>query len=77
MCESQLNPDAYNPHNNDGSKDRGLFQINTVHQPALDRQGFDVWDVEDNVAFARQLYDQRGNWNDWVCYTKQMHLAHL
>ena len=71
-CESGLKAQAYNPSNRDGSKDRGLFQINTVHDPSLEKLGYDVWKVEDNVAFARHLYDQRGGWGDWVCYTKNL-----
>lgn len=76
-CESGLKPGAYNPHNRDGSNDGGLWQINSVHQPALERMGLDRWDPEDATKFARHLYEQNGGWNDWVCYWKDMHLAFL
>lgn len=55
--------------------DTGLMQINTrIHGETLTNMGLDVANsVEDNVTFARHLYDSRGgNYNDWVCYTKGM-----
>lgn len=70
-CESGLNPKAYNPRNKDGSVDRGLFQLNSVHDKRVESMGMDVWDVEDNVAFAKMLYDESG-FTPWVCYTKNM-----
>jgi hypothetical protein len=33
--------------------------------------GLDPWDVEDNVKFARVLYEESG-WQPWVCYTNGM-----
>lgn len=70
-CESGLNPKAYNPHNNDGSTDGGLWQINTVHDKSLARLGLDKFDPEDATKYARILYEKNG-WRDWVCYTKNM-----
>lgn len=71
-CESGLNPTAFNDKNVTPTVDRGIFQINSVHDEALNRLGLDPWDVEDNVEFARYLYDQRGGWQDWVCYTHNL-----
>ncbi len=71
-CESGLSATAYNPKNKNGSVDRGLFQLNSVHDASLERMGLDPWDVEDNVEFARHLYDQRGGWSDWVCFTHRL-----
>ncbi len=75
-CESGLKPHAYNPNNRNGSVDRGLMQLNSVHDHKLQAQGLDPWDPEDNIAFARQLYESEG-WRPWVCFTKKMHLAYL
>lgn len=84
MCESgrdldgdgvpELDPNAFNPNNPDGwSTDSGLWQINSRHDPALERLGLDKWDPEDATQFARHLYDNRGGyWTDWVCYTKRL-----
>lgn len=68
-CESNLNPKAYNPRNPDGSVDRGLMQINSTHDKRMQSLGLDPWDPEDNVAFARMLYDESG-WHPWVCNRK-------
>lgn len=70
-CESGLNPDAYNPHNRNGSTDGGLWQINSVHDETLEKLGLDKYDPEDATKFARMLYDKNG-WRDWVCYTHNM-----
>ncbi len=71
-CESGLKPTAYNPTNNNGSTDGGLWQINSIHDGTLAQMGLDKWNPEDSTKFARYLYDKRGNFNDWVCYTKGM-----
>lgn len=68
-CESGLNPDAYNPHNTDGSVDRGLMQLNSVHDKRLEALGLDPWNPEHNLQFARMLYEANG-WRDWVCARK-------
>ena len=76
-CESGLKPNAYNPSNNDGSTDGGLWQINSVHDKRLQQLGLDKYNPEDATAYARILYDERGGWEDWVCYWKNMHIAYL
>lgn len=68
-CESGLNPVAVNKSNKNGTTDGGVFQINSVHLPRLKELGLDKYDVEDNVAFARMLYDESG-WQPWVCHNK-------
>lgn len=75
-CESGLKVSAYNPHNYDSSVDRGLFQLNSVHDQRLKALGLDPWNPEDNVKFARMLYEQN-KWRDWVCHNRGMHLAYL
>lgn len=76
-CESGLRPNAFNPHNRDGSTDAGLWQINSVHDSRLNELGLDKYDVEDATKYARMLYDEAGGWRDWVCYNKGLHLAYL
>ena len=68
-CESGLNPKAINTTNTNGTTDKGLMQLNSVH----DLSGVDVWDVQDNLAFARKLYDSKG-WLPWVCFTKKLYV---
>lgn len=61
-CESNLNPNALSK-----THDGGVFQIHVpVHQERLTELGLDIWDPEDNVKFARILYEERG-WKPWVC----------
>lgn len=71
-CESNLNKDAVNTKNKDGSVDRGLWQINSTHSKTLQTMGIDPFDVIESTKFARKLYDKRG-WIDWVCYTKKLY----
>lgn len=70
-CESGLTPTAFNPDNYNGTVDRGLWQINSVHDSTLENLGLDPWDVEDATKFARMLYEKNG-WQDWVCHTKRL-----
>lgn len=70
-CESGYDPDALNVSNPDGSRDSGLFQINSTHNSRVEELGLDVFDPEDNVTFARMLYDESG-WDPWVCHTRQL-----
>ena len=71
-CESGLKANAVNKNNPDGSIDGGLWQINSMHDSALERMGLDKWNVEDATKFARHLYDSNGGWRDWMCYTRGM-----
>lgn len=65
-CESGLNPDATNTKNKNGTIDGGLFQLNSSHDKRMEALGLDKYDPEDNVRFARLLYDEQG-WKPWVC----------
>jgi hypothetical protein len=57
QCESSLNPLADRENRN---VDVGLFQINQVHNARLAQLGLDRWDIDDNLAYARMLYDESG-----------------
>lgn len=56
-CESGLNPSADRANL---GVDVGLFQINQIHLANLNRLGLDRWDLEDNLTYARMLYDESG-----------------
>lgn len=56
-CESGLNPMADRANL---GVDVGVFQINQVHLNRLAELGLDRWDLHDNIAFARMLYDESG-----------------
>jgi len=60
-CESQFKITAHNTTlNTDGTTDGGIFQINTVHDKELALLELDKFDPEDNIRFARILYDRSG-----------------
>jgi hypothetical protein len=56
-CESDLNPLADRANLN---VDVGLFQLNQVHLAELNRLGLDRRNIDDNITYARLLYDQAG-----------------
>lgn len=70
-CESGFNPNAHNASNKNGTVDSGLFQINSIHHTRMEELGLDVWKPQDNIKFARMLYDESG-FAPWVCYTHGM-----
>lgn len=59
-----LDPKAYNPTNN--SHDRGIFQISDkYHKETYTAMGLtDMTDVDQNLKYARHLYDENGL-QDW------------
>lgn len=60
-CESQYKITAHNTTlNKDGTTDGGIFQLNSVHDEELAALGLDKFDPEDNIKFARILYDRSG-----------------
>lgn len=69
-CESNLKPNA---DRSNLSVDVGLFQINQVHLPSLEKLGLDRRDMHDNIAYSRILFDRNGL-GDWYmsehCWAK-------
>jgi len=68
-CESQMRPSAVSPPNTNGTRDRGLFQVNSVWRDAF---GETLWaqilEPEVNVAMAHHIWTV-GNesWMYWTC----------
>ena len=54
-AESNMNPLATN-RNTNGSRDIGLFQINSVHG----NDDLEMFDVDKNLVAARKIYDKQG-----------------
>jgi hypothetical protein len=64
--ESGFRPDAVNL-NDDGSRDYGLFQINSVHEQDLKNKGMtlqDMLDVVKNIQYAAEMQKAQG-WEPW------------
>ena len=68
-CESSLDPSAVNNRNKNGTTDGGLYQINSIHDKRLDELGLDKFDIDDNIKFARILWEEH-KWVPWVCSKK-------
>ena len=78
MAESTGKPDAINPNNPNGTIDRGLWQINSIHEHRL--KGGSWFDPADSTRMAREIYQDAGNsWTPWSTYshwgTSGKHLA--
>ena len=50
--------------NSNGSVDRGLFQVNSIHQETLDNMNLDPSNLYDNIDFALYLYN-KNQLRDW------------
>ena len=62
MAESGGNSDAVSRPNTDGSIDRGLFQINSIHGAPSTTA------VEPNVRYAIQLSKNGNHWTPWTVF---------
>lgn len=69
QCESGMShftKGKVTPHlNKNGTTDYGVMQINSSNFPLAKKVGLDPMDLEENVQFARYLYDHGGiaHWN--------------
>lgn len=69
MCESNMRPGAISPPNTNGTRDRGLFQVNSVWRDAF---GEALWsrilEPEVNVAMAHHIWVVgKRSWMYWTC----------
>ena len=70
MAESGGKPTAIN-HNTNGSVDRGLFQINSVHGAQSST------DLATNIKAAIAISSNGTNWNPWTTYTSGKYKPYL
>jgi hypothetical protein len=73
LAESGGNPAARHVNSN-GSVDRGLWQINTVHKDVTDAQAYDPAGA---ASAAFRISSQGRNFRPWVTYTNGMAGAQL
>jgi hypothetical protein len=68
-CESNMNPNAISKPNSDGTRDRGLMQINTVWKEAWpDEIWARILEPEVNIVMAHNAYVAGNNsWTYWSC----------
>ena len=69
LKESGANPNAINTKNINGTIDRGLFQINSVHLWRVNNDYNSLLDPETNIKIARDIYKEQG-WCPWVAAKK-------
>lgn len=62
LAESSGNPNAINDKNSDGSIDRGLWQINSVHGAQS------TTDIMANARAAVAISNHGTNWNPWTTF---------
>lgn len=72
MAESGGDTGAINTSNSNGSVDRGLFQINSIHgyEPSS------LFDAKINTAAARSIYDSQGI-TAWSAYNNGSYLQYM
>lgn len=70
-AESNLNPYATN-RNTNGSRDIGLFQINSVHG----NSDLEMFNVDKNLIAARKIYEKQGI-TAWSAVNNNSYLKHI
>lgn len=61
-CENKsVNPEAEN-HNANGTKDWGLFQINSIHGYSKKY----LFNIDNNINIAHKIFKRHG-WSAWTC----------
>ena len=70
-AESGLNPLTVNKNTN-GTWDRGIFQINSVHGD----DDLEMFDVDKNLIAARAVYDKQGI-TAWSSFNNGAYLSKL
>ncbi len=66
LAESGCDPSAVSPRNSDGSVDRGLWQINSVHIPPYTVDC--LLDAQCNAGAAWDISGQGSTWQPWTTY---------
>lgn len=74
LAESSGSTDATN-YNDNGTTDRGLWQINDVHNDKL--PGEDRYDPEVNARLMAQISSGGTNWQPWSTFNSGANLDHL
>lgn len=77
-AESGMNCKAVNGSNSNGSIDRGLFQINSIHNYNVS----DLFDCHKNIDIAYKIYLQKQSWTGdgfqaWSVYNNKRYLKFL
>jgi Lysozyme like domain len=75
-AESRWQPSAVSPRNADGTKDCGLWQINSIHKDLLRKNSCS--DPKANARMARVVWkNAHGSWSPWYTYQNGRHLLFI
>ncbi|ARK07706.1 putative entry lysozyme [Rhodococcus phage Toil] len=74
LAESGGRTDATNTANDNGTIDRGLWQINSVHDDKM--PGADRFDPNVNAQLMAQISSGGSNWQPWSTYNNGAYLEH-
>lgn len=69
-------PNVTSPVNKNGSVDRGLFQVNSIHADMVDGDLSRLYDPATNVEIAYRIYRGSG-WTAWSAYKSGVYLKFL
>lgn len=75
LAESGGNPQATSPVNSNGTVDKGLWQINSVHTALI--SGHDVYDPAQNAAMMFSLSNGGTKWTAWSTYKNGAYLRYM
>ncbi|MGW1743861.1 transglycosylase SLT domain-containing protein [Nocardia sp. NPDC001965] len=75
LAESSGRTDATNTANDNGTVDKGLWQINSVHDDKM--PGADRFDPEVNAQLMAQISDGGTNWYPWSTYNNGAYVEYL
>jgi hypothetical protein len=75
MAESHGNPEAYNI-DPDGTVDRGLMEINSVHSNLVNGNVLSLYNPQVNIEIAYEIYLTSG-WRAWSSYDTGQYLRFL
>ncbi len=69
LCESTMRPHTVSPPNRNGTKDRGLFQVNSVWREAFGEERWSrILEADVNVAMAHHIWVVgKRSWMYWTC----------
>jgi Lysozyme like domain len=71
-AESDWRPSVVSPTNADGTKDCGLWQINSIHKDLLRKNSCS--DPKANARMARQVWkNAHGSWSPWYTFQNSKH----
>ncbi len=78
MAESRGNPNANNAGtNSDGSVDRGLMQVNSIHADMVGGDLDKLYDPKTNLDVAYSLSHNGTDWTAWSAYNSGRYTAFL